>query len=103
MNDIDELRRRGLLVTDKKYKQLLAGTLLMVILPCVFFLIGMFLAMYAQYAPQYGYEIFIAGTILLIVSLVILLFNLAYAFLQFLPRLRLYQDYKKHPEDFEQI
>ena len=101
MDDIEELRRRGLLVTDKKYKQLLAGTLLMIILPCIFILAGMFLAMFATYFSQYGYEIFIAGAVLLIVSLVILLFNLAYAFLQFLPRLRLYQDYKKHPEDFE--
>lgn len=101
MKDIDELRKSGLLITDKKYKKLLVASLLMIILPDIFVLIGMLLAIFANYFSRYGFEIFITGIVLLIVNFVIMIFNLLYTWVKFLPRLYLYRDYKKHPEDFE--
>ena len=101
MNDIEELRKSGLLLTDKQYKKLLAVALIMVILPNAFVLTGGLLAIFATDFSKYGFEIFISGMVLAGVNFVIMLFNLFYIWVQILPRLNLYRDYKKHPQDYE--
>ncbi len=101
MNDIDELQKIGLLITDKQYKKLFTISLVMIILPNIFVLTGGLLSIFADDFHEYNFEIFITGIVIACVSFIIMLFNLFYVWVQFLPKLHLYRDYKKHPEDFE--
>lgn len=99
MNDTEEFQTKDILITKKQYKKLIVKMIVMITVPCVFVLIGGILAILASDMPKFGYEVFISGGVLFGVSFLIMLFNLFYSMLKYMPKLYLYRELKKHPEN----
>ena len=93
MNELEWLRKRGVLITKKQYKILLLKMYFLVIMSCLITLSGMAIMIFSEKE-----SLIIAGVSIFIAGFIFMIFCFFYVMCRYAVKLQTYRDFKKRPE-----